>query len=51
MSYGLRQYAAATPYLQKASVSAPCNLELHSVLAQSCLRSKKYDCALEEYAD
>jgi tetratricopeptide (TPR) repeat protein len=47
--YGLREYPAATPYLQEASVSAPSNLELHGVLAQSCLWSQRYECALAEF--
>ena len=47
--YGLRQYASATPYLQRASQSDPSNLELHNVLAQSCLWSQKYDCALTKF--
>ena len=49
MSYfGLRQYGAAAKYLQLASAHDPTNAELHSVLAQSCLWSKQYDCALKE---
>ena len=29
----------------------PANLEIHSVLAKSCLWSKKYDCALAEFKE
>ena len=50
MSYfGLRQYAKASQYLQTALQDDPSNLELHNVLAQSCLWSHQYDCALTEY--
>jgi len=35
--YGSRQYALAIPYLQQASQNDPANLELHNVLAHSCL--------------
>ena len=47
--YGLRNYAAASPYLQAASRNDPSNLELRNAVAQSCLWSKKYDCAMEAF--
>ena len=50
MSYfGLRQYAKANPYLLKALQNDSSNVELHNVLAQSCLWSEQYDCALTEF--
>ena len=52
MSYfGLHQYANAIPYLENASKADPANLEIHNVLAKSCLWSKKYDCALGEFKE
>ena len=47
--YGLQQYSSATPFLQRASHDDPSNLELRKVLAQSCLWSKNYECALSEF--
>ena len=48
MSYfGLRDYARASEYLQRALQYDPSNLELHNVLAQSCLWSRQYDCAID----
>ena len=50
MSYfGSRQYGQAVPYLKSASEAEPSNLELHRVLAQSCLWSKDYECAFAEF--
>jgi tetratricopeptide (TPR) repeat protein len=50
MSYfGLRQYAKAAQYLQIAIQNDSSNLELHNILAQSCLWSHQYDCALAEF--
>lgn len=52
MSYfGLHQYGDAIPYLANASKADPGNPEIHSVLAKSCLWSKKYDCALREFKE
>lgn len=52
MSYfGLHQYANAVPYLETSSKADLGNLELHNVLAKSCLWSKKYDCALQEFKE
>src|SRR5262249_30378161 len=50
MSYfGLRQYDKANPFLRTAVEANPSNLEIRSVLAQSCLWSRQYDCALAEF--
>ena len=40
----------ATPFhiSKRRSRADPANLEIHGVLAQSCLWSKRYDCALAE---
>jgi len=47
--FGLRDYAKASQYLQAAIQFDPSNLELHNVLAESCLWSRQYDCALTEF--
>jgi tetratricopeptide (TPR) repeat protein len=50
MSYfGLHEYGRAVPLLTQASAAQPRNLELHRVLANSCLWSSNYDCALSEF--
>ncbi len=49
--YGLTDYAAATPYLKNAAARDPRNLELHLVLAHSCLWSKQYQCVLDVYRE
>jgi tetratricopeptide (TPR) repeat protein len=52
MSYfGLHQYGDAVPYLEIASTADPGNLEIHNVLAKSCLWSKRYDCALGQFKE
>ncbi len=47
--YGLGEYAAATPYLQRAVSSDPKNLTLLLTLAHSCLLSKQYPCVLDAF--
>lgn len=47
--FGLGQYAAAVPYLKSAMAGDPQNLPYRLVLAQSCLRSKQYQCVLDTY--
>ena len=49
--YGTAQYAQALPYLKAAVARTPDNLQLRTVLAQSCLWAKQYDCTLEEYKE
>ena len=50
MSYfGLISTGDAVPYLQTASAGDPSNLELRNVLAQSCLWSRQFNCAMEEF--
>jgi tetratricopeptide (TPR) repeat protein len=47
--YGLQEYAAAVPYLKKATASDPENLPFRLVLAHSCLWSKQFQCVLDVY--
>jgi tetratricopeptide (TPR) repeat protein len=47
--YGLGEYAAAIPYLKQATAADPQNLPFRLTLAQSCLWSKQYQCALDVY--
>jgi tetratricopeptide (TPR) repeat protein len=47
--YGLGEYAAAAPYLKKASEQDPQNLTLLLTLAHSCLLSKRFPCVLDAY--
>jgi tetratricopeptide (TPR) repeat protein len=47
--YGLGDYSAAVPYLKRATASNPQNLPFRLALAQSCLRSKQYQCVLDVY--
>jgi tetratricopeptide (TPR) repeat protein len=47
--YGLKEYAAASPYLKQAAARDPQNLQLRLALAHSCLWSKQYQCVLDTY--
>jgi len=47
--YGLKDYAAAVPYLRRATASDPQNLPFRLILAHSCLWSKQYQCVLDTY--
>jgi len=47
--YGLAQYEAATPFLQRALKSDPRNLTLLFTIAHSCLWSKQYPCVLDAF--
>lgn len=47
--YGVGEYAEAVPYLRAAMAHDPQNLPYRLVLAQSCLRSKQYQCVLDVY--
>jgi tetratricopeptide (TPR) repeat protein len=47
--YGLAQYEAATPFLQRALKSDPQNLTLLFTIAHSCLWSKQYPCVLDAF--
>ena len=47
--YGLGEYAAAVPFLKKATAGEPQNLPFRMALAQSCLWSKQFQCVLDVY--
>jgi len=47
--YGLKDYAAAVPYLRRATARDPQNLPFRLILAHSCLWSKQYQCVLDTY--
>lgn len=47
--YGLKEYAAAVPYLKEATATDPQNLPFRLVLAHSCLGSKQFQCVLDVY--
>lgn len=49
--YGLHQYQQAAEFLRTAVQHDPSNLELKNVLAQSCLWSRHYDCAMAQFKD
>jgi len=49
--YGLGEYPASIPYLQKAAAADPQNLPLRMTLAHSCLWSKQYQCVLDVYRE
>ena len=49
--YGLGEYAAAVPYLKQATAADAGNLPFRMTLAQSCLRSKQYQCVLDVYRE
>lgn len=47
--YGSGEYAAAVPFLMKATAADPQNLPFRLALAHSCLWSKQYKCVLDVY--
>lgn len=47
--YGLGQYSAAIPYLQKAAENDAANLPLLLDLAHSCLLAKQFPCVLDAF--
>ena len=49
--YGMGEYAAAIPYLKQAAAADPDNLPFRLSLAQSCLRTKQYQCVLDVYRE
>ncbi len=49
--YGMGEYAAAVPYLKQATAADPGNLPFRLSLAQSCLRTKQYQCVLDVYRE
>ena len=49
--YGMGEYAVAVPYLKQATAADAGNLPFRMTLAQSCLRSKQYQCVLDVYRE
>ena len=49
--YGDGDYAGAVPFLKKAVAADSRNLPFRLTLAQSCLRSKQYQCVLDVYRE
>jgi len=49
--YGLGEYAAAVPYLKKATAYDPQSLPFRLALAHSCLGAKQYPCVLDVYKE
>jgi tetratricopeptide (TPR) repeat protein len=47
--YGMGEYSAAVPYLKQATAADPGNLPFRLSLAQSCLRTRQYQCVLDVY--
>ncbi len=47
--YGLGEFAAAVPHLQKVTAADPQNLPYRLMLTQSCMWSKQYQCVLDTY--
>ncbi len=45
--FGMKDYLVAIPYLQRATERDPQNLTLYTTLAQTCLRSKQYQCVVK----
>jgi tetratricopeptide (TPR) repeat protein len=49
--YGLGENAAAFPYLRAAATRDPQSLQLRLTLAQSCMKSKQFQCVLDVYQE
>ena len=49
--YGLGENAAAVPYLKTAAARDPQSLQLRLTLAQSCMKSKQFQCVLDVYQE
>jgi tetratricopeptide (TPR) repeat protein len=47
--YGLKEFAAAVPYLQRASTQDDRNLTLLLTLAHSCLFARQFPCVLDTF--
>jgi tetratricopeptide (TPR) repeat protein len=47
--YGLNEFSATVPYLQKVTAADPQNLPYRLLLTQSCMWSKQYQCVLDTY--
>jgi tetratricopeptide (TPR) repeat protein len=49
--YGLGENAAAVAYLRAAATRDPQSLQLRLTLAQSCMKSKQFQCVLDVYQE
>jgi tetratricopeptide (TPR) repeat protein len=49
--YGMGKSADAVPYLKQATAADAGNLPFRMALAQSCLRSRQYQCVLDVYRE
>jgi tetratricopeptide (TPR) repeat protein len=49
--YGLGENAAAVAYLRAAAARDPQSLQLRLTLAQSCMKSKQFQCVLDVYQE
>ncbi|HXP08366.1 MAG TPA: tetratricopeptide repeat protein [Acidobacteriaceae bacterium] len=49
--YGLGENAAAVAYLKAAAARDPQSLQLRLTLAQSCMKSKQFQCVLDVYQE
>jgi len=49
--YGLGENAAAVAYLRAAAARDPQSLQLRLTLAQSCMKSKQFQCVLDVYRE
>ena len=49
--YGLGEYAAAVPYLRAATARDLQSLQLRLTLAQSCMKTKQFQCVLDVYQE
>jgi tetratricopeptide (TPR) repeat protein len=49
--YGLGENAAAVPYLRAAAARDSQSLQLRLTLAQSCMKSKQFQCVLDVYQE
>jgi tetratricopeptide (TPR) repeat protein len=45
--YGMKDYLVTIPYLQRAADGDPQSIPLRLTLANSCMRSKQYECVLK----
>jgi tetratricopeptide (TPR) repeat protein len=49
--YGLGENAEAVPYLRAAAARDPQSLQVRLTLAQSCMKSKQFQCVLDVYQE
>ena len=49
--YGMKDYLVAIPYLQRAAERDPQSVTLRMTLANSCLRSRQFQCVLDTHKE